>query len=179
MTDYYKILNIDKKASEKEIKTSFRKLAVIHHPDKNGGSKKSEEVFKSILVAYETLIDSNKRAAYDLKLYQFQNQKASPPPPRQNYSSTKEEFRRPTQQTNASKPHKDESSTSKFSWFNLKFRFFTLLILLEVIYLFFREPSKTSPPSEFETQTTSEKSKTDQELEKQKPKEPNTGELDF
>ena len=41
LTDYYKILNLTLEASESEIKKSFRKLATIYHPDKNGGSKKA------------------------------------------------------------------------------------------------------------------------------------------
>ena len=177
MKDYYKILNVDKAASDKEIKSSFRKLAVIHHPDKNGGSKKSEEIFKSILDAYETLIDSQKRAVYDIKFNQFHRQKTTPPKPRPEptYSTSKQEYTRPTQQSQTANPKKEERKPKKNSWVNLKFGIFIFLILLEVIYLFSREPSTTSATGP----TTSEKSKTDQELERQKPKEPTTGELDF
>ena len=48
-----------------EIKKRFRKLATIHHPDKNGGSIKSEETFKVLLNAYETLSNKESRAIYD------------------------------------------------------------------------------------------------------------------
>jgi curved DNA-binding protein CbpA len=74
LKDYYKILNVNFGASEIEIKKRFRRLASIHHPDKNGGSKKSEETFKIILNAYETLIDRDKRTAYDLKYKQHLQQ---------------------------------------------------------------------------------------------------------
>jgi len=63
--DYYKILGVDKKASEKDIKQSYRKLARQYHPDVNPGDKKAEEKFKEINEAYEVLSDKDKRAQYD------------------------------------------------------------------------------------------------------------------
>ncbi len=63
--DYYKILGVDKKASQEEIKKVYRKLAVKYHPDKNPGDKKSEEKFKEINEAYDVLSDKDKRKKYD------------------------------------------------------------------------------------------------------------------
>ncbi len=63
--DYYKILGIDKKASQEEVKKAFRKLAVKYHPDKNPGDKKAEEKFKQINEANEVLGDPAKRKKYD------------------------------------------------------------------------------------------------------------------
>jgi curved DNA-binding protein len=63
--DYYKILEIDKKASPEEIKKSFRKLAMKWHPDKNKDSKAAEEKFKLINEANEVLSDPEKRKKYD------------------------------------------------------------------------------------------------------------------
>jgi len=63
--DYYKILNVDKNASEKEIKTAFRKLARKHHPDVNPNDPSAEERFKEINEAYEVLGDPDKRSKYD------------------------------------------------------------------------------------------------------------------
>ncbi len=63
--DYYKILGVDKKASQEDIKKAFRKLAVKYHPDKNPGDKKAEEKFKEINEAYEVLKDPEKRKKYD------------------------------------------------------------------------------------------------------------------
>ena len=63
--DYYKILGVDKKAPESEIKSAYRKLAMKYHPDKNPGDKSAEEKFKDINEAYEVLKDSKKRARYD------------------------------------------------------------------------------------------------------------------
>lgn len=60
--DYYKILGVDKKASQEEVKKAFYKLAHQHHPDKAGGN---EAKFKEINEAYQTLSDSKKRAQYD------------------------------------------------------------------------------------------------------------------
>lgn len=66
--NYYDILGVDKNASEKDIKTKYRKLAVKYHPDKNKGNKEAEEKFKEISEAYETLSDQNKRKLYDQQL---------------------------------------------------------------------------------------------------------------
>jgi molecular chaperone DnaJ len=63
--DYYEVLGINRDASEDEIKKTYRKLAMQHHPDRNPDNPKSEERFKETKEAYEILSDSNKRMAYD------------------------------------------------------------------------------------------------------------------
>lgn len=63
--DYYKILGVEKDASDEEIKKAYRKLAVKYHPDKNQGNKKAEEKFKEINEANEVLGDVAKRKQYD------------------------------------------------------------------------------------------------------------------
>mmetsp|Transcript_30339 Transcript_30339/g.81172 ORF Transcript_30339/g.81172 Transcript_30339/m.81172 type:complete len:253 (+) Transcript_30339:114-872(+) len=60
-TKFYKLLEVDKNASDAEIKKAYRKLAVKHHPDKGG----DPETFKEITRAYEVLSDPEKRAKYD------------------------------------------------------------------------------------------------------------------
>lgn len=63
--DYYKVLGVDKKASEKEIKQAYRKLARKYHPDVNPGDKQAEARFKEINEAHEVLSDPEKRKKYD------------------------------------------------------------------------------------------------------------------
>ncbi|MCL5773141.1 MAG: DnaJ domain-containing protein, partial [Firmicutes bacterium] len=63
--DYYKILGVDRNASEKDIKLAYRRLAKKYHPDVNKGDKSSEEKFKEINEAYDVLSDKEKRARYD------------------------------------------------------------------------------------------------------------------
>jgi curved DNA-binding protein len=63
--DYYQILGVDRNASEKDIKTAYRKLARKYHPDVNPGDKASEEKFKEVSEAYEVLSDKDKRTKYD------------------------------------------------------------------------------------------------------------------
>src|SRR3954465_15211565 len=63
--DYYEVLGVAKTASESEMKSAFRKLAMTHHPDKNPGDKSAEIKFKEINEAYQILSDGQKRAAYD------------------------------------------------------------------------------------------------------------------
>src|SRR3979490_2057930 len=63
--DYYTVLGVPRTATEKDIKTAYRKLARKHHPDVNPGDKKSEALFKEIGEAYSVLSDPEKRKKYD------------------------------------------------------------------------------------------------------------------
>lgn len=63
--DYYEILGVDRSASDEEVKRSYRRLAMQHHPDRNPGDKKAEEKFKEAAEAYEVLRDAEKRKIYD------------------------------------------------------------------------------------------------------------------
>jgi len=63
--DYYEVLGVSREASEQEIKSAYRKLAIKYHPDKNAGDKAAEEKFKEGAEAYSILSDPGKRARYD------------------------------------------------------------------------------------------------------------------
>ena len=63
--DPYETLAVSRSATVEEIKISYRKLAMKHHPDRNPGDAAAEESFKEISQAYDILIDPEKRAAYD------------------------------------------------------------------------------------------------------------------
>jgi molecular chaperone DnaJ len=63
--DYYEILGVPRNASEQEIKSAYRKLALKYHPDRNAGDKQAEERFKEAAEAYGVLGDSDKRRRYD------------------------------------------------------------------------------------------------------------------
>ncbi len=63
--DYYEVLSVTRTAAGEEIKRSYRKLAVKYHPDKNPGDATAEEQFKELGEAYDVLMDTDKRAAYD------------------------------------------------------------------------------------------------------------------
>jgi molecular chaperone DnaJ len=65
MADFYDALGVARTASDDEIKKAYRKLAMQWHPDRNNGSKESEERFKQLTEAYDVLRDPNKRAVYD------------------------------------------------------------------------------------------------------------------
>ena len=67
MKDYYKILQINKDASQEEIKQKYRELAKKWHPDANGNSREAEEKFKDIAEAYSILSSPSKRREYDDK----------------------------------------------------------------------------------------------------------------
>ena len=63
--DYYEVLGVSKNATKEEIKKAYRKQALKHHPDKNPGDKKAEELFKEAAEAYEVLSNDEKKARYD------------------------------------------------------------------------------------------------------------------
>ncbi len=63
--DYYTILGVGRGASDQEVKSAYRKLALKYHPDRNPGDKSAEEHFKEAAEAYAILADPDKRARYD------------------------------------------------------------------------------------------------------------------
>src|ERR1700752_5385962 len=98
LPDYYKILQVPPTATSAEIKTAYRRLAKLFHPDKNSGNPAAEEKFKQIKDAYENLINPLRRRKYDdrrnhsLKTNhaaEFHKKAA-----RKNYNFTEEEAKR-------------------------------------------------------------------------------------
>ncbi|KAJ8019764.1 DnaJ-like subfamily B member 11 [Holothuria leucospilota] len=63
--DFYKILGVSRRATTKEIKKAYRKLAMQYHPDKNKDDPQAEEMFKDLGAAYEVLSDDEQRKIYD------------------------------------------------------------------------------------------------------------------
>jgi len=63
--DYYEILGVERTASDQQIKSAYRKLALKHHPDRNPGDRAAEEAFKEAAEAYAVLADREKRGLYD------------------------------------------------------------------------------------------------------------------
>ena len=74
--DYYELLGVPRKATAKEMRTAFRKLARKYHPDLNPGDKAAEEKFKQLQEAYDVLSDTKKREMYDQ--YGFYSDNAPP-----------------------------------------------------------------------------------------------------
>ncbi|MCH7729637.1 MAG: DnaJ domain-containing protein, partial [Planctomycetes bacterium] len=63
--DYYQVLGVDHNASEREISTAYRKLAIKYHPDSHPDDEQATGKFKEAAEAYEVLSDPDKRARYD------------------------------------------------------------------------------------------------------------------
>ncbi len=97
--NYYKVLGVKGNFTEDELKKKYRDLAKKYHPDANKGSKKAEEYFKVVSLAYETLKDKKKRRDYDLKQnYASRAERTRPgggSPRGGNRSSSKDGFRNP------------------------------------------------------------------------------------
>ncbi|EFN59562.1 hypothetical protein CHLNCDRAFT_18104 [Chlorella variabilis] len=79
--DYYKILGVDREATEDQLKKAYRRLAIKYHPDKNPGEKQeaATEKFKEVSEAYDVLSDPDKRKIYDA--YGEEGLKGGAPPP--------------------------------------------------------------------------------------------------
>lgn len=69
--DYYTLLGVHKRSSKEEIKQNYRKLAKKYHPDANPGSPEIEEVFKDLTVAYDILMDKEKKKKYDRQVARY------------------------------------------------------------------------------------------------------------
>ena len=63
--DYYEVLGVNRDADDDQLKSSYRKLALKYHPDRNSGNNEAEEKFKEASEAYEVLRDPQKRKIYD------------------------------------------------------------------------------------------------------------------
>ncbi len=63
--DYYDVLGVDKSAGEREVKKAYRRVAMKYHPDRNPDDPGADDKFKEATEAYDVLMDSTKRAAYD------------------------------------------------------------------------------------------------------------------
>lgn len=163
MKDHYKTLNVPFEASETEIKKQFRKLAVIHHPDRNGGSKKSETTFKEILNAYETLYDKQKRTMYDLKYKQFFKQ-TKPKTRNQNNTNFKDEL--PNQPDSRQHENIYPKKAKPRAFYGL----LIVLVLFTLIYLNYTINKKSLAGNP----------KGDEQLEQQPPlNRPQSGEINF
>ena len=68
MLDYYKVLGVKRAATATEVKSAYRRLARLRHPDLNGGSEQAQREFALIALAYRTLSDPQERAYYDEQL---------------------------------------------------------------------------------------------------------------
>ncbi len=73
MKDHYKNLGLGRDSSIEDVKIKYRKLAKVHHPDKNNGDEKSEEKFKEILDSYTILSNPHKKELYDIEYSNFIN----------------------------------------------------------------------------------------------------------
>lgn len=119
MTDYYAILGVARTASDSEIKTAFRKLAKIYHPDKNPNNPNSKGIFEQVLLAYNVLINPHSRKRYDTKTFnsnvnqkQTQTQKSSKKSQKQ-YSTTDEELKQREYYKNYYKHAKKKASINQ------------------------------------------------------------------
>jgi curved DNA-binding protein CbpA len=147
--DHYKILKLEFDCSEVEIKRQYRKLAFILHPDKNGGSIKSEEEFKQLVNAYEILSDFNSRVKYDIEYL--------------NYKTVENQSRVP----NSTKFNSERNNQQKKS---SPILYYFIWILIAVITYFILKSNNTTTGN-----SKADKELNDQE----QTERPQSGEIDF
>jgi curved DNA-binding protein CbpA len=147
--DHYKILKLEFDCSEVEIKRQYRKLAFKLHPDKNGGSIKSEEEFKQLVNAYEILSDFNSRLTYDIEYL--------------NYKTVKNQSGVP----NSTKFDSDSNNQQKKS---SPIPYYFIWILIAVITYYILKSNNTTTGN-----TKADKELNDQEQNER----PQSGEIDF
>jgi molecular chaperone DnaJ len=147
--DHYKILKLDFNCSEVEIKRQYRKLAFKLHPDKNGGSIKSEEEFKQLVNAYEILSDFNSRLNYNKEYL--------------NYNTIKSHNGAPNSTEFDSESNNQKKKSSPISYY-------FIWILIAVIAYFILISNKTTTGN-----SKADKALNDQEQNER----PQSGEIDF
>lgn len=141
--DYYKLLKISSNASEKEIQSAYRKIALVYHPDKKPNDPKAEEYFKLVTEAYNVLSNPDKKRKFDQIIqgvYIQQNQKREKeydPRDRRYKSQSKEEIRRKVERIKRKREEENvqlyEERESKISH---KLRYSVIGIILLFGYLF-------------------------------------------
>jgi tetratricopeptide (TPR) repeat protein len=136
MLNYYQILGVDENASQEEIKRSFKKLAVLFHPDKNPGNTEAEERFKEINAAYQVLSDPETKSQYDLRrAYGYESPRASTtyrrPPP---YTSRRQD---PYGNPFKTKPTTGGSKYYEVGWTYVKHQAlaFGFIFVVAIVYL--------------------------------------------
>lgn len=111
MIDHYKILEINTNSTNTDIKKAFRRLAIKYHPDKNRNSDSSK--FINIKNAYDILIDSSKRANYDLQLKIFREKETIYK--HKSQSSTESQNTRSNQQYNYQRTNSYNSKSKTYN----------------------------------------------------------------
>lgn len=121
MEDLYEILGVSKTATQSEIKSAYRKLAVKYHPDKNAGDKAVEEKFKKITAAYDVLGDETKRRQYDSygSTYDYRSDSSSSSNPYGSYGWGNGTWQQQWNRNGAWRTETQEDFNDAFNqWFN-------------------------------------------------------------
>lgn len=159
---FYEQLGVKETATPYEIKKAFRKLATKHHPDRNGGDKNSENIFKQIANAYETLSDNDLRRKYDdeLKAKRAHNTSSQTTQRQQSYQNTARPQYTTTKNYERPTPKKETSG------------FFVIAVLIGLFYLFSKSNNSSSSNSSSSNYTNSSYQNNSYNSEK-------TGEINF
>jgi curved DNA-binding protein CbpA len=168
LPDYYQILQVPSTATSAEIKTAYRRLAKIFHPDKNHGNPAAEEKFKQIKDAYENLINPLRRRKYDEKRNRSVTSGASPHSHRKtttkkNYDFSEEEaerrkyYQKHYKTTSYSAP-KEKSKKQPAVSTELKYILISVPLAVALLLLIIRLYEKPKKEAQTKTETVNIKS---------------------
>jgi tetratricopeptide (TPR) repeat protein len=122
MADYYQILGIDRSADSTQVRTAYKRLAFLYHPDINPGNPAAEEMFKAINEAYHVLSDPLKKSRYDARLYSYST-----------YSDGVDEYWQAVQRQRYRQWHAQQQSSSRYKFDREYFRIQGLAFLTFII----------------------------------------------
>jgi curved DNA-binding protein CbpA len=148
MADFYSILGLSKTATDSEIKTAFRKLVKIYHPDKNPNDPNAKTIFENIVKAYNTLINPHQRKRYDQLGFQApaQNRRQTKNQNQKDYSFTEDELKQRQYYKNYyhAKKHTVKPEPQKKNYSDYKYILFATPIavglLMIILSMFSNEP---------------------------------------
>jgi curved DNA-binding protein CbpA len=177
---YYEKFGIKENASLLEIKRAYRKLALKYHPDRNGGDKKAENIFKQVNNIYETLSDIESRKKYDVELNRKRDTK-------RHYTSTSHSYQKKQSYQQTYNSQKQEtnyssgqnSSSKRYETVEKDYSGYVILVTVGVLFFAIYFSSSTTNISSKSNSSSSDYNSSSINSNYSIENSPATGEINF